>query len=110
MSGKLKALGVASKERLKNFPDIPTLSEQGLAGFDASAWQGLVVPKGTPPETIAALSKTLQAALASTPVKARLETLSLEALPGTPEQMTSYVRAERDRWGAVIRKNQIRLD
>jgi tripartite-type tricarboxylate transporter receptor subunit TctC len=110
MSGKLKALGVASKERLKNFPDVPTLSEQGLTGFDASAWQGLVVPKGTPSETIAALSKTLQAALASTPVKARLETLSLEALPGTPEQMTSYVRAERDRWGAVIRKNQIRLD
>lgn len=110
MSGKLKALGVASKERLKNFPEVPTLSEQGLAGFDASAWQGLVVPKGTPPETVATLSRTLQAALASTPVKARLETLSLEALPGTPQQMTSYVTAERERWGALIRKNQIRLE
>ncbi|MBK6004833.1 tripartite tricarboxylate transporter substrate binding protein [Ramlibacter ginsenosidimutans] len=109
-SGKLRAIGVASKERLKNFPDVPTLSEQGLTGFEASAWQGLVVPKGTSPDTVLALNKALQAALSSTAVKARLEVLSLEPLPGTPEQMASYVRSERDRWGTLIRKNQIRLD
>lgn len=110
IAGKLRALGVASKDRLKNFPDVPTLAEQGLNGFEASAWQGLVVPKGTSPETVSALNKSLQAALASTAVKARLEALSLEALPGTPEQMASYVSAERERWGALIRKNQIRID
>ena len=109
-SGKLRAIGVASKERLKNFPEVPTLSEQGLTGFEASAWQGLVVPSGTSPDTVLALNKALQAALSSTPVKARLEVLSLEPLPGTPEQMASYVRSERDRWGTLIRKNQIRLD
>lgn len=109
-AGKLRALGVASAERLKNFPDVPTLAEQGLPGFEASAWQGLVVPNGTPPTTVAALSKSLQAALDSAPVKARLQTLSLEALPGTPQQMATYVRSERERWGALIRKNNIRLD
>jgi tripartite-type tricarboxylate transporter receptor subunit TctC len=109
-AGKLRALGVASAERLGNFPEIPTLAEQGLPGFEASAWQGLVVPAGTPPATVAALSKSLQAALGSAPVKARLQALSLEPLPGTPQQMATYVRAERERWGALIRKNNIKLD
>ncbi|MCR5867943.1 MAG: Bug family tripartite tricarboxylate transporter substrate binding protein [Aquincola tertiaricarbonis] len=109
-SGKLRALGVASAARLKTLPDVPTLAEQGVVGFEAYAWQGLVVPAGTPPETVARLSKALQAALDATPVKARFQALSLEAMPGTPEQMTAYVRTERERWGGLIRKNNIRLD
>ncbi len=109
-SGKLRALGVASATRLKTLPDVPTLAEQGVAGFEAYAWQGLVVPAGTPRETVATLSRTLQAALDATPVKARFQALALEAMPGTPEQMTAFVRSERERWGALIRKNNIRLD
>lgn len=109
-SGKLKALGVASPQRLKTMSEIPTLAEQGLAGFEAYAWQGLVVPASTPPEQVAKLNKALVAALDSTPVKARFQTLSLEALPGTPQQMASYARAERERWGKLIRDNGIKLD
>lgn len=109
-SGKLRALGVASAKRLANFPELPTLAEQGLAGFEAYAWQGLVVPAATPAPTVAALARALQAALHSTPVKARFQTLSLEALPGTPEMMASYARSERERWGKLIRANDIRLD
>jgi len=109
-SGKLKALGVASPQRLKTMSEIPTLAEQGLAGFEAYAWQGLVVPASTPPEQVAKLNKALVAALDSTPVKARFQTLSLEALPGTPQQMASYAKAERERWGKLIRDNGIKLD
>jgi tripartite-type tricarboxylate transporter receptor subunit TctC len=109
-SGKLKALGVATAQRLKAFPDIPTLSEQGLRGFEAYAWQGLVVPAGTRPEVVASLSKALQAALDATHVKARFQTLALDAMPGTPEQMTAYVNAERGRWGSLIRTAAIKLD
>jgi tripartite-type tricarboxylate transporter receptor subunit TctC len=109
-SGKLRALGVASPERLKTLPDVPTLAEQGLAGFEAYAWQGLVVPAATPADTVAKFSQALQAALASVPVKARFETLGLEALPGTPEQMAAYAKAERARWGTLIRANNIKLD
>lgn len=109
-SGRLKALGVASPQRLKTMSEIPTLAEQGLAGFEAYAWQGLVVPASTPPEQVAKLNKALVAALDSTPVKARFQTLSLEALPGTPHQMASYARAERERWGKLIRDNGIKLD
>jgi tripartite-type tricarboxylate transporter receptor subunit TctC len=109
-SGKLRAIGVASAKRLATFPEIPTLAEQGVAGFEAYAWQGLVVPSATPAPQVAQLAKALQAALASTPVKARFRTLSLEALPGTPEQMSAYVATERARWGTLIKANNIRLD
>jgi tripartite-type tricarboxylate transporter receptor subunit TctC len=109
-SGKLRAIGVASPARLKTFGDIPTIAEQGLTGFEAFAWQGLVVPTGTSPDVVAKLSKALQEALDSTPVKARFQTLSLEALPGTPQQMASYAAAERERWGKLIQANNIRLD
>lgn len=109
-AGRLRAIGVAGTRRLATFPDIPTLAEQGLAGFEASAWQGLAVPRATPEPAVAELTRALQAALASTPVKARFQTLSLEALPGTPEQMAAFARAERERWGALIRANNIRLD
>jgi len=109
-AGKLKAIGVASAARLKTMPDVPTLAEQGLAGFEAYAWQGLVVPTGTAPETVAALSKALVAALESTPVKARLQAIGVEPTPGTPAQMASYARSERERWGRLIRDNGIKLD
>lgn len=109
-SGKLRAIGVASPARIKTLADIPTLAEQGLTGYEAFAWQGLVVPAGTSPEVVAKLSKALQEALDSTTVKARFQTLSLEALPGTPQQMAAYAAAERERWGKLIKANNIRLD
>ena len=109
-SGKLKAIGVASAQRLPTMSSVPTLIEQGLGGFEAYAWQGLVVPAGTPPEVVGTLSKALLSALDSTPVKARLQVLGVEPTPGTPAQMAAYAHAERDRWGQVIRSTGIKLD
>lgn len=109
-AGKLRALGVASPSRLATMPDVPTLSEQGIKDFTAYAWQGLVVPTGTPAEVVSKLNKSLQVALNSTQVKARFQTLALEGMPGTPQQMTAFVDAERERWGKVIKANSIRLD
>ncbi len=108
--GKLRAIGVATPKRLPTMPEVPTLAEQGLAGFEAYAWQGLVVPAGATPETVARLNKALVEALNSTAVKARFQTLALEAMPGTPAQMAAYTRAERERWGQLIRANHIQLD
>ena len=109
-SGRLRALGVASAQRLATFPEIPTLAEAGLPGFEVYAWQGLVVPAATPAAVVAALAQALQQALTSTPVKARFQTLSLEALPGSPAQMTAYLRTERERWGKLIADKGIKLD
>lgn len=109
-AGKLRALGVASPARLTTLPEIPTLAEQGVTDFTAFAWQGLVVPAGTPADTVAKYSKALQAALESTPVKARFQALGLEGMPGTPQQMASYTRLERDRWGKLVQSAGIKLD
>ena len=109
-AGKLRAIGMASAQRVKNFDTIPTLAEQGLKGFEASAWQGLVVPTGTPPEVIARLNKALVQALGTTEIKARFQALGLEAIPSTPAQMAAYTKSEREKWGAVIRTNGIKLD
>ncbi|HEV8312658.1 MAG TPA: tripartite tricarboxylate transporter substrate binding protein [Burkholderiaceae bacterium] len=109
-SGKLKAIGVASAQRVKSMSEIPTLIEQGLAGFEAYAWQGLVVPVGAPPEFVANLGKALNAALDSTAVKARFQALGVEPIPSTPQQMASYARTEREKWGQVIRAGNIKLD
>jgi tripartite-type tricarboxylate transporter receptor subunit TctC len=110
LSGKLRPIGVASPKRVPGFDTIPTLAEQGLKGFEAYAWQGLVVPAATPPDVVAALTKALTQALDSTAVKARFQTLGLEAIPSTPAQMAAYAKAEREKWGQVIRASNIRLD
>lgn len=109
-SGKLRAIGVASRTRIQSLPEVPTLSEQGLRDFEAFAWQGVVVPTGTSPETVAKFSQALDAALTATTVKARLAALGVEPMPGSPEQMATFVRGERERWGRLIRDSNIRLD
>jgi tripartite-type tricarboxylate transporter receptor subunit TctC len=110
LSGKLRAIGIASPKRVVGFDTIPTLAEQGLKGFEAYAWQGLVVPVATPPEVVSALNKALNQALASTAVKARFQTLGLETIPSTSAQMATYAKAEREKWRQVIRASNIRLD
>jgi tripartite-type tricarboxylate transporter receptor subunit TctC len=110
LAGKLRPLGVASPARVKNFETIPTLAEQGLKGFEAYAWQGLVVPAATPQPVVDQLAKALHAALDTTTVKARFQTLGLEAIPSTPKEMADYARTERAKWGEVIRAAGIKLD
>ena len=110
LSGKLRPLGVASPQRVKGFENVPTLIEQGYKGFEAYAWQGLLVPAGTPADVIEKLNKAMMDALNTTAVKARFQTLGLEAIPSTPAQMATYAKSERERWGKVIRANNIRLD
>lgn len=109
-AGKLRAIAVASPARLATLPEIPTLSEQGLTDFTAFAWQGLVVPAGTPAETVARYGKALQLALESTQVKARFQALGLEGMPGTAQQMASFTRQERERWGKLVQSAGIKLD
>ncbi|HQQ70302.1 MAG TPA: tripartite tricarboxylate transporter substrate binding protein [Alicycliphilus sp.] len=109
-AGKLRPIGMASAKRVKGFDEIPTLQEQGLKGFEAYAWQGLVAPAGTPPEVLAKLNAALLTALASTPVKARLQTLGLEITPSTPEQMAKFAANERAKWGPLIKTASIHVD
>ncbi|QNP58889.1 Bug family tripartite tricarboxylate transporter substrate binding protein [Paenacidovorax monticola] len=107
---KVKAIGVASPQRVATAPDVPTLQEQGLAGFEGYAWQGIVVPTGTSSEVVGKFSGALQTALADTRTRARLQALGVEPMPGTPAQMASFSKSEREKWGAVIAKVGVKLD
>jgi tripartite-type tricarboxylate transporter receptor subunit TctC len=109
-SGKLRAIGIASSKRVTNFEQIPTLAEQGLKGFEAYAWQGLVAPAGTPKEVITTLNAALLKALDSTQIKAKLQILGLESTPSSPNAMATYVRAERAKWEPVIKAAGIKAD
>lgn len=110
LSGKLRPIGVASAKRVKNFEHIATLNEQGLKNFEAYAWQGLVVPVGTPVDVVNTLNKALLTALNTTEVKARLQVLGLEAIPSTPKQMGEYVAKERAKWAPIIKSSNIKAD
>lgn len=109
-AGKVRALGVASPQRVATMPDVPTIAEQGLQGFEGYAWQGLVLPAAASADTAATFSKALQAALGDTRTKARLQALGVEPMPGTAAQMGSFARAEREKWGRVINKVGVKLD
>jgi tripartite-type tricarboxylate transporter receptor subunit TctC len=109
-AGKLRAIGVASLKRVQGFDAIPTLAEQGLAGFEAYAWQGMVAPAKTPAAAIDTLNKALRSAIGSEAVKTRFEALGLEAIPGTPGEMAGYAKTEREKWGKVIKAKAISLD
>ncbi len=107
---KLRAIGIASSKRVAGFDTIPTLAEQGLKGFEAYAWQGLVMPAGTPPEIINKVNAALLKAIGTAAVKAKLTGLGLESTPSSPAAMATYAAAERAKWGPVIKANGIKAD
>ncbi|NYT37458.1 tripartite tricarboxylate transporter substrate binding protein [Allopusillimonas soli] len=108
-SGMLRPIAVASKERLANLPEVPTLIESGMEGFEAYAWQGLLVPKGTPHSAIETLSKALQSALKDAAIRKKFSDMGLEAIPGTPREMADYASAEREKWGTLIHDAGIKV-
>ena len=108
--GKLRALAVASKKRLDILPNVPTLIESGMPGFEAYAWQGLVAPKGTPEEVVNKLNEALNETLKSPEVIAKFKALGLEITPSTPRQLDDYARAERTKWTKVIKDAHITIE
>jgi tripartite-type tricarboxylate transporter receptor subunit TctC len=102
-SGKLKALGIGAAKRFEGLPDVPTIAESGVPGFEAGGFLGLVAPAGTPPAAIQALNAAAQKSLAQPEVRDRLLGLASPPVGGTPEQFASHIRREIDKWARVIR-------
>ena len=108
-SGRLRVLGVASPQRLRTHPDIPTLHEQGLANYEAFAWQGLLVPTGTAPEVVNTLSKGLEAVMKTPSVIEFFDGIAVEPWYSSPADMARFVTQENQRWGKIIREQNISL-
>jgi len=109
-AGKLRPIAVANGKRSSAFPDVPTIAEAGVPGYEASAWYGLFAPAGTPPAVIARLNAEVVGALKEPALRQRLAALGAEPAGSSPEELARFVRAEYDKWGQVVREAGIRLD
>jgi len=107
-SGQVRALGVASAKRVEALPDVPTVAET-VPGFEASTWQGIGAPKGTPPEIIERLNRQINAALADPKIKGRLADLGSIPTPMSPADFKKLIVAETEKWAKVIRTANITL-
>jgi len=102
-SGKLRALAVTTLTRSPLLPDLPTLAESGLAGYESTTWHGVVVPAGTPAPIIDRLNIEIGAILTLPDVRRTLSNLDVEVLGGTPAQFTAYIHAEIPKWAEIVR-------
>lgn len=109
-SGKLKALAVASTARSSAAPNLPTISESGLPGFDAVAWIGLVAPRGTPPAIITRLNAEVTRILRLPEIKDRFQALGAEPAGNTPEQFAAYIQLETIKWGKAVKASGAKVD
>jgi tripartite-type tricarboxylate transporter receptor subunit TctC len=106
-AGQLRALAVTSVERSPAFPDLPTVSEAGVPGYDAQAWYGLFAPARTPPDVIARLNKSAATAIQSEAFKLLAKNEGL-MVAQPPEELDRYLRAEEERWRKVIEEAGIK--
>ncbi|WP_052195012.1 Bug family tripartite tricarboxylate transporter substrate binding protein [Aureimonas altamirensis] len=109
-SGQLRALAVTTKERAPNFPDIPTMEEAGVPGYETNSWNALFAPAGTPPEVIARLNEAANTAIQDPEVQKRLAEVGAQIVGSTPEELGEHVKAEVDRWRPVVEASGARIE
>ncbi len=107
---RLKMLAVTTPKRMSLFPDVPTLAESGMPGFEVGAWQGLMVPANTPKPIIQRLNAEVMKALQSTDVRQKLALQGAEPLGSTPEAYGEYIQKELARWEGVVKQTGVTLD
>jgi tripartite-type tricarboxylate transporter receptor subunit TctC len=109
-AGSLRGIAVTTKERVAVVPDVPTIAESGVPGFDVMSWFAFFVPARTPQDVIARINADTNAALAHAPVKSRCEELGATPKGSTPAQLAAFLKSETDKWGPVIRDARIKVD
>jgi tripartite-type tricarboxylate transporter receptor subunit TctC len=109
-SGKLRALAVTTAARSASFPELPTVAESGVPGFDAITWHGVVVPARTPQAVIARLNREFNKLLQAPDMRAKLLALGSEVIGGEPKQLTDYMKVEIPRWAKVIKESGARAE
>ena len=108
-SGQLKAIAHTGKGRLKSLPDVPPVSDT-LPGFEAYEWNGVFVPRGTPPDIVHKLNGAINDAIASPEVKQRFEQLNIDSHPTTPAEFADFIKDQTERWSKVVKDAHIKLD
>ena len=109
-SGRVKALAVTSKTRAKAAPELPTIAESGLPGYEAVLWQGYFAPAGTPREVVNKLSTDINRVLVMPDTVERLAAAGTDPFPGSPDQFAAFLKSEIDKWGTVVRRIGLKLE
>jgi len=109
-TGKLRALAVTGATRAPQLPDVPTVIEAGVSGYEAYVWMGLLAPKGTPAPIVARLQREAVAALATSEVQNYMASASIEVVGSTPAEFGAFFHAEKDRWAKIIRETGAKVD
>jgi tripartite-type tricarboxylate transporter receptor subunit TctC len=109
-SGKLRPLAVTSLERSPVLPDVPTVSEAGVSGYESKSWSGVVVPAKTPKEIIQKLNAEIVKIFARPEVKEKLAGLGADPVGGPPEHFAAHIKAEREKWSKVVQEAGIKVD
>jgi tripartite-type tricarboxylate transporter receptor subunit TctC len=109
-SGKVRALAVTSLKRSKALPEVPTLDEMGLKGYEVTAWFGLAAPAKTQREVVDKVNQALNRATQSPDVRDKLQERGADLFQGTPEHFRDYVKAEIDKWGPVVKRAGVTVD
>jgi tripartite-type tricarboxylate transporter receptor subunit TctC len=109
-AGKLRALAVTTKERSKLAPDLPTMAEAGVPGFDISTWFGLMAPAGTPPEVIAKWNADVTKVLSAPDMRARLEAQGAEAAPDSPREFARFIDEELVKYAKIVKASGAKVD
>jgi len=109
-AGKLRPLAVTGSKRSPQLPDVPTMAEAGVPGYEAYVWLGLMAPKATPQSIITRLNREVVAALATPEVRAYMATAGIEIVGSTPAEFGVFFRAERDQWAKVVRETGARIE
>ena len=109
-AGKIRALAVASPKRLAAMPDLATLAESGLPGYEAWAWQGLVAPAGTPAEIITRLGSEYARAISDAGVRQKIVDAGIDPLQSSPQEFSGYIRSEQAKWAKVVKDGNITVE
>lgn len=109
-SGRLRALAITTAGRYPGLPDLPTMIEQGVAGYDAAAWFGMMAPKGTPPEIVARLNTEINKILAMPDVREKLVQQGAVPAPGSPADFGRFINNEVVKWGKVVKASGAKVE
>ncbi len=109
-AGKLRAIAVTTAKRFPLLPDLPSIAESGYPGFEALAWNGIMVPAATPKPVIARLNAEIDAILRDPDIVSRMQAQGFALVGGTPEQFGALVKRESETWAPVIRKVGLKVD
>jgi len=108
-AGKVRALAVTTAKRSKVAPEVPTMAESGLKGFDVASWQAIFAPANTPPAIVKRMNDELTKIVAQTEVAARLYTMGVENVPMTPAQMAEFQKAELVKWAKIVKDGNVKI-